>query len=50
MDTIALHDSMGVLRPVFAEPSICKVFKLCIFTRLFVSYDYEQCTVVCDWM
>ncbi|KAG7983441.1 hypothetical protein I3843_04G106500 [Carya illinoinensis] len=26
VDTIALHDSMGVLRPVFAEPSICKVF------------------------
>lgn len=30
MDTIALHDLMGVLRPVFADPSICKVFKLCI--------------------
>ncbi|XP_058729635.1 protein RRP6-like 3 isoform X1 [Vicia villosa] len=26
IDTIALHDSMGILRPVFANPSICKVF------------------------
>lgn len=26
VDTIALHDSMGVIRPVFADPSICKVF------------------------
>ncbi|RWR88447.1 protein RRP6-like protein 3 isoform X2 [Cinnamomum micranthum f. kanehirae] len=26
LDTIALHDMMGVLRPVFADPSICKVF------------------------
>uniref|UniRef100_A0A2N9I554 HRDC domain-containing protein n=1 Tax=Fagus sylvatica TaxID=28930 RepID=A0A2N9I554_FAGSY len=24
VDTIALHDSMGVIRPVFADPSICK--------------------------
>jgi hypothetical protein len=28
VDSIALHDSMGVLRTVFADPSICKVFKL----------------------
>ncbi|XP_060958940.1 protein RRP6-like 3 isoform X3 [Cannabis sativa] len=26
IDTIALHDFMGLLRPVFANPSICKVF------------------------
>ncbi|XP_020573811.1 protein RRP6-like 3 [Phalaenopsis equestris] len=26
VDTIALHDDMGILRPVFADPSICKVF------------------------
>lgn len=28
IDTIALHDSMEILRPVFADPSICKVCKL----------------------
>ncbi|CAA2981388.1 RRP6-like 3 isoform X1 [Olea europaea subsp. europaea] len=26
VDTIALHDVMGILRPVFAHPGICKVF------------------------
>ncbi|XP_054794895.1 protein RRP6-like 3 isoform X1 [Prosopis cineraria] len=26
IDTIALHDLMGILRPVFANPLICKVF------------------------
>ncbi|KAK1261149.1 hypothetical protein QJS04_geneDACA018027 [Acorus gramineus] len=26
VDTIALHDEMAVLQPVFANPSICKVF------------------------
>ncbi|KAF0908796.1 hypothetical protein E2562_028598 [Oryza meyeriana var. granulata] len=26
IDTIALHDMMGILRPVFANPSICKIF------------------------
>ncbi|XP_020234215.1 protein RRP6-like 3 isoform X2 [Cajanus cajan] len=26
VDTIALHDFMAILRPVFANPSICKVF------------------------
>nr|CAB3458084.1 unnamed protein product [Digitaria exilis] len=26
IDTIALHDAMGILRPVFANPSICKIF------------------------
>ncbi|OEL38861.1 Protein RRP6-like 3 [Dichanthelium oligosanthes] len=26
IDTIALHDVMGILRPVFANPSICKIF------------------------
>ncbi|KAL2476769.1 Polynucleotidyl transferase [Abeliophyllum distichum] len=26
VDTIALHDVMGILRPVFADPVICKVF------------------------
>ncbi|KAJ9561003.1 hypothetical protein OSB04_006163 [Centaurea solstitialis] len=26
VDTIALHDIMGILRPVFANPNICKVF------------------------
>ncbi|OWM79821.1 hypothetical protein CDL15_Pgr023233 [Punica granatum] len=26
IDTIALHDSMGILRSVFSNPSICKVF------------------------
>ncbi|XP_038987774.1 protein RRP6-like 3 isoform X3 [Phoenix dactylifera] len=26
IDTIALHDVMDILRPVFADPSICKVF------------------------
>ncbi|KAK2649749.1 hypothetical protein Ddye_017238 [Dipteronia dyeriana] len=26
VDTIALHDEMSILRPVFADPSICKVF------------------------
>lgn len=26
LDTIALHDVMGLLRPVFANPVICKVF------------------------
>lgn len=25
MDTIALHDVMAILRPVFANPEICKV-------------------------
>ena len=28
VDTIALHDAMDVLRPVFANPSICKVICL----------------------
>nr|GLL23008.1 protein RRP6-like 3 isoform X1 [Ipomoea trifida] len=26
VDTIALHDMMGILRPIFANPEICKVF------------------------
>ncbi|KAK8491567.1 hypothetical protein V6N11_063061 [Hibiscus sabdariffa] len=26
VDTIALHDSMAILHPVFADPNICKVF------------------------
>ncbi|KAI7757526.1 hypothetical protein M8C21_017072 [Ambrosia artemisiifolia] len=26
VDTIAVHDSMGLLAPVFANPNICKVF------------------------
>ncbi|TVU38885.1 hypothetical protein EJB05_12280, partial [Eragrostis curvula] len=26
IDTIALHDAMGILRPVFADPSIYKIF------------------------
>ncbi|CAM8995710.1 unnamed protein product [Rhodiola kirilowii] len=26
LDTIALHDVMGIIRPIFADPSICKVF------------------------
>ncbi|XWS34271.1 hypothetical protein CRYUN_Cryun21dG0026400 [Craigia yunnanensis] len=26
VDTIALHDAMGILRSVFADPNICKVF------------------------
>ncbi|CAA7049550.1 unnamed protein product [Microthlaspi erraticum] len=26
VDTIALHDAMSVLRPVFSDPNICKVF------------------------
>ncbi|KAL5730734.1 hypothetical protein ACHQM5_003527 [Ranunculus cassubicifolius] len=26
VDTIALHDVVGILRPVFADPKICKVF------------------------
>ncbi|XP_030539698.1 protein RRP6-like 3 isoform X1 [Rhodamnia argentea] len=26
IDTIKLHDAMGILRPVFSETSICKVF------------------------
>ncbi|KAL9259092.1 RRP6-like 3-like protein [Drosera capensis] len=26
VDTIALHDAVGMLRPIFADPSICKVF------------------------
>ncbi|XVE91748.1 hypothetical protein REPUB_Repub01dG0038000 [Reevesia pubescens] len=26
VDTIALHDAMGILRPIFADPNICKVF------------------------
>lgn len=25
MDTIALHDVMSILRPVFSNPDICKV-------------------------
>lgn len=28
MDTIALHDMMGILRPIFANPEICKVIHL----------------------
>lgn len=28
VDTIALHDHMGILRPVFADPHICKVICL----------------------
>ncbi|KAL9296969.1 hypothetical protein ACSQ67_022865 [Phaseolus vulgaris] len=31
VDAIALHDFMGILRPVFANPSICKVCKLSVF-------------------
>ncbi|GKA83498.1 RRP6-like protein 3 isoform X1, partial [Tanacetum coccineum] len=27
VDTIALHDVMGILGPVFANPNICKVFR-----------------------
>jgi hypothetical protein len=34
-DTIALHDSMEILRPVFANPSICKVCKLSIALSCF---------------
>lgn len=41
VDTIALHDSMGILRPVFANPSICKVCKLLESCFLAVSYDLE---------
>ncbi|XP_020884168.1 protein RRP6-like 3 isoform X2 [Arabidopsis lyrata subsp. lyrata] len=26
VDTIVLHDAMSILRPVFSEPNICKVF------------------------
>ncbi|XP_021676440.2 protein RRP6-like 3 isoform X2 [Hevea brasiliensis] len=26
LDTIKLHDAMGILSPVFADPTICKVF------------------------
>ncbi|XP_022727091.1 protein RRP6-like 3 isoform X2 [Durio zibethinus] len=26
VDAIALHDAIGILRPVFADPNICKVF------------------------
>ncbi|XVE74468.1 hypothetical protein DITRI_Ditri12bG0019400 [Diplodiscus trichospermus] len=26
VDAIALHDAMGILRPIFADPNICKVF------------------------
>ncbi|KAG7573358.1 Ribonuclease H-like superfamily [Arabidopsis suecica] len=26
VDTIALHDAMSILRPVFSDPNICKVF------------------------
>ncbi|CAH9089271.1 unnamed protein product [Cuscuta europaea] len=26
VDAIALHDLMGILRPIFADPGICKVF------------------------
>nr|XP_043622307.1 protein RRP6-like 3 isoform X2 [Erigeron canadensis] len=26
VDTIALHDTMGILAPLFADPNICKVF------------------------
>ncbi|XP_023639722.1 protein RRP6-like 3 isoform X3 [Capsella rubella] len=26
VDTIALHDAMNILRPVFSDPNICKVF------------------------
>jgi len=25
IDTVALHDVMGMLRPVFANPSMCKI-------------------------
>lgn len=32
VDTTALHDAMDVLRPVFANPSICKV--ICYLLRL----------------
>jgi cation-transporting P-type ATPase D len=35
IDTIALHDSMEILRPVFANPSICKVCKLSIALSFF---------------
>lgn len=30
VDAIALHDFMGILHPVFANPSICKVCKLSV--------------------
>lgn len=34
VDTIALHDYMGYLCPVFADPSICKVYKSRVFVTL----------------
>jgi hypothetical protein len=42
IDTIALHDEMGILRPVFADPSICKV---CLHTQLMLLFVlcYDMC-------
>lgn len=40
VDTIILHDVMGLLRPIFANPGICKVvllmFMLCSLLLLFI--------------
>lgn len=39
MDTIALHDVMAILRPVFANPEICKVTLLIyVLINCYVSY------------
>eukprot|EP01018_Ginkgo_biloba_P009243 Gb_31917 [translate_table: standard] len=34
LDTIALHDDMGILRPAFADPGICKVSQTLSFIHL----------------
>ncbi|CAN0897001.1 Protein RRP6-like 3 [Linum grandiflorum] len=41
IDTIALHDSMGVLGPVFADPNICKVFHGADNDVLWLQRDFQ---------
>ncbi|RRT39752.1 hypothetical protein GW17_00022841 [Ensete ventricosum] len=47
IDTIALHDSMGILRSVFADSSICKVqnyvniIRVKTFTSIFLCFMYH---------
>jgi hypothetical protein len=44
IDTIALHDVMSILRPVFANPSICKVVHLLYLISLeTISFHFQFC-------
>ncbi|CAL5086473.1 unnamed protein product [Urochloa decumbens] len=41
IDTIALHDVMAILRPVFANPSICKIFHGADNDVLWIQRDFH---------